>query len=165
MADERTQRWAKRFCIATPEPIATRTREKEDDMPRYEVVTHATYELDAATPEEAAALLLRNLGGAGVGTVEIHRLALWREPSDGLASPLPHALRWQLAGFFRGVAESAAKADEVFRTRVTAILATTPPAETAMESPATVDRPPTTRRDLSVWENEGGRVRGRLWRD
>jgi hypothetical protein len=140
-------------------------REKEDDMARYEVVTHCTYELDAATPEEAAAVVMRELAGTGASTVEVRHLALWRAPVGDIASPLPLALRRQLAAFFSGVALSATKADEAFRTRVAAILAPAPAAQDLAEVDATAQRPSNEHRDLSEWENEGGQVRGSAWRD
>jgi hypothetical protein len=139
--------------------------EKEEDMPRYEVVTHSTHELDAATPEEAAALLMQEVAGTGVSTVEVHRLALWRAPLDGIVSPLPLLLRRQLAAIFGGVERSAAKADETFRTRVAAILATTPPARGPAELKAITTWSSAEHHDLSEWENEGGQVRGWAWRD
>lgn len=134
-------------------------------MPRYEVVTHCTYELDSATPEDAAALLMGDLAGAGASSVEIHRLALWRAPLGGIASPLPLALRRQLTAFFAGVTLSAAKADETFRTRVAAILATVTPAKDSLEFKALAPWSSTEHHDLSEWENEGGQVRGGTWRD
>lgn len=134
-------------------------------MPRYEVVTHSTYELDAATPEEAAALLMRELTATGASAVEVHRLALWCVPLGGIASPLPLALRRQLAAFFGGVEQSAAQADETFRTRVAAILATAPPANDPTQLKDIAKLSSHEHRDLSEWENEGGEVRGRTWRD
>lgn len=92
-------------------------------MPRYDVVVHASVDLDGATPEQAATDFTRCLlTGVDPQTV-VRGLAVWR-PHDGrTATPLPAPLPEQLADFFAGVRWSAAVAEAAFRLEVEQIMA------------------------------------------
>jgi hypothetical protein len=97
-------------------------------MPRYEIVVHLTCELSGETAEEAAVLFQRQvLSQAGVAD-EVRQLAVWRAEPAGTASPLSATLRQQLIDFFAALERSAEEAEETFRERVEAILATAGPA-------------------------------------
>lgn len=96
-------------------------------MPQYEIVAHIVRNVDAATAEDAAALVGNDMRGAVGATGIIHHLAVWRHDPSA-ASPLPAAARQQLIAFFAELARSADAAETEFRDRVAAIL-TTPTAE------------------------------------
>lgn len=92
-------------------------------MPRYEVVAHLAVELDGTTPEEAAAAYRRRfLAGDGL---TLRALAVWPCAHDASPSPLPPALRQQLADFYAAVARHAAIEEAAFRARVEDIFAET----------------------------------------
>lgn len=91
-------------------------------MPRYEIVAHLARELDCATPEEAAAVVRRELRAEAGDPDALHHLVVWREETAPAASPLPPGLRRQLDDFFAAVGRCAAEAEAVFRGRVEAIL-------------------------------------------
>ena len=129
-------------------------------MPRYEVVTQSICEIDAATPEEAAAVLLRDLGDGENGVVVRH-LVLWRLPADGSHSALPVSLRRLLMAFFAGVERSALVADAAFRAQVTAILDGGTGEDLESSTPLRRTEPAS----MAEWENEGGRIGGEAWGD
>ena len=92
-------------------------------MPRYDIVVHASVDLDSATPEQAAAVFARCLRDSVDPTALVRGLAVWR-PYDGeTPTPLPPPLPDQLADFFAGVRWSAAAAENVFRLEVERIMA------------------------------------------
>jgi hypothetical protein len=96
-------------------------------MPRYEIVAHVTRDLPCDTPEEAAAIVRRQLDADGAVAVSLLHLAVWREDPAPAASPLPRDLRHSLTDFFAAVERCASEAEEAFRGRVAAILA--PPSD------------------------------------
>ena len=92
-------------------------------MPRYDIVIHASVELDGATPEQAGAVFTRCLLDGVDPTTVVRGLAVW-QPRDGETStPLPAPLPDQLADFFAGVRWRAAAAEDAFRLEVEQILA------------------------------------------
>jgi hypothetical protein len=92
-------------------------------MPRYDIVVHASIELDSATPEQAGAVFARCLRDGVDPTAVVRGMAVWR-PDDGeTATPLPPPLPDQLADFFAGVRWSAAAAENTFRLEVERIMA------------------------------------------
>jgi hypothetical protein len=92
-------------------------------MPLYDIVVHASVDLDGATPEQAAAVFVRCLCDGVDSNAEVRGLAIWR-PHDGeIATPLPPPLPDQLADFFAGVRWRAAAAEDAFRLEVEQIMA------------------------------------------
>lgn len=90
-------------------------------MPRYELVTHISINVDCGSPEEAAAFFQREiLTGAGR---ELRSLAVWPSHAGPTPTPLPAPLQQQLVDFFAAVARQAAVEEEIFRGRVAEIFA------------------------------------------
>jgi hypothetical protein len=93
-------------------------------MPRYEVVTHITVDLDGEIPEEAAAVFRREL--VARSGIALHSLAVWPSQNGATPTPLPPPFQQQLVDFFAAVARHAAVEEEVFRARVEDILGPEP---------------------------------------
>ena len=87
-------------------------------MPRYDIVVHVSAELDAATPEQAAALFVHCLRTGVDAEAAVRGLALWRPHDGASATPLPAPLPEQLADFFGGVEWRAEIAEAAFRLEV-----------------------------------------------
>lgn len=92
-------------------------------MPRYEIVAHVAVELEATTPEAAAAAFKQDLRAGAGGAVALRGLAVWRRSAGPAPAPLPLSVRRHLAEFFAGVARCAADAEAAFRARVEDIFA------------------------------------------
>jgi hypothetical protein len=90
---------------------------------RYDIVVHASVELEGATPEEAAVALTRCLRAGVDAEAVVRGLAVWRAHDGIRATPLPGPHPDQLADFFEGVKWSAAMAEAAFRQEVERILA------------------------------------------
>lgn len=95
-------------------------------MPRFEILYHATCDLDCTSAEEAAAVLRTRMTGPGGDHANVHQLAVWREDGEAIASPLDSAARTQLDLFFSEVRRCAQEAEEQFRGDVEAILLALP---------------------------------------
>lgn len=91
-------------------------------MPRFEILYHATCDLDCTSAEEAAAALRARLTGRDGDEIQLHHIAVWREDGHGATSPLDTAARVQLDAFFTEVLRCAQEAEERFRGDVEAIL-------------------------------------------
>jgi hypothetical protein len=121
-------------------------------MPRYEVVAHLVVTSKAATPEEAASMLKREVLAAAQGAVTLRNLAVW--PAAQSPSPLPDTLWQQLAVFFTGVKQCAMREEDAFRARVAEILlgaVVGSDPETQALQPEDRELPAT-----ESWESEGG---------
>lgn len=93
-------------------------------MPRYEIIVHVTRELPCDSAGDAAAIVRQQvLANTEPGDDLLH-LAVWREDPAPAASPLPPDLRQSLVAFFATLEGAAGDAEEAFRERVAAILAT-----------------------------------------
>jgi hypothetical protein len=90
-------------------------------MPRYEIVTHISIDVDGATPEEAAAVFRREILMSNGRA--LRSLAVWPAHAGPTPTPLPAPLQQQLIDFFAAVARQAAVEEEIFRTRVEEIFA------------------------------------------
>jgi hypothetical protein len=95
-------------------------------MPRYEIVAHVTRELPCESAEEAAALVRHQLLEKTNEGNDLLHLAVWRQDPPPAVSPLPSTLRQKLGDFFVALERCAGEAEEEFRGRVEAILATSP---------------------------------------
>lgn len=91
-------------------------------MPRYDIVVHASVDLDGPTPEQAAAIFTRCLLDSVDPTAAVRGLAVWRAHDGTTATPLPPPLPDQLADFFAGVQWSATVAEDAFRLEVEQIM-------------------------------------------
>ena len=128
-------------------------------MPRYEIVAHFAVELDAAIPEEAAAVFKRELL-AGTG-MTLRGLAVWPSPHGAAPSPLPPPLRQQLVNFFAAVARHAAVEEDVFRARVEDIFAQ--PSSAVSSAPSFRHESVTTAGENGAVHHDGETEDGR-WR-
>ncbi len=121
-------------------------------MPRYEVVAHLVVTSNASTPEEAATMLKQEVLAAAQRAVALRSLAVW--PAAQSPSPLPDALRQQLAAFFAGVEQCAKHEEALFRARVEDILrgvVVGSAPETQADGSEGRELPAT-----EAWESEGG---------
>jgi hypothetical protein len=92
-------------------------------VPRYEMVIHASIEVDSLTPEQAAERVKGCVAQNIDPNAEVRGLAVW-SPHDGTkATPLPVPHEEQLADFFRGVKWCAEMSEAEFRREVERILA------------------------------------------
>jgi hypothetical protein len=100
-------------------------------MPRFEILYHATCDLDCTSAEQAAALLRAQMTGSGGDQLRVHEFAVWREDADAALSPLDSAARTQLDAFFTEVRRCAQEAEDRFRGDVEAILLALPTQDAA----------------------------------
>ena len=95
-------------------------------MSRFEILYHATCDLDCTSAEEAAAIVRAQMAGSGENLSQVHQLAVWRDDGSSAVSPLDAAARAQLDVFFGEVHRCAQQAEEPFRGDVEAILLASP---------------------------------------
>ena len=94
-------------------------------MARYDIVIHASVDVDCLAPEQAAAIVKGCLLSGVDPAAEVRGLAVWC-PHDGTKpTPLPGPHAEQLADFFAGVKWCAAMSEAAFRQEVERILAGT----------------------------------------
>lgn len=103
-------------------------------MPRYEMVIHASIEVDSLTPEQAAEWVKGCVASSIDQNAQVRGLAVWR-PHDGTkATPLPVPHEEQLADFFRGVKWCAEMSEAQFRREVERILSESTASDASVQA-------------------------------